>query len=182
MKVLHAKDSGKDLNKITYVILEWAEKKNFVVGFSGTRNLYQFFTEIVDFLPVSYSIHPEIEDAKVFDYFYKHYTNDFRDEFFEVMKSLYSDSKYSEYGIIFTGHSLGAAMAFHTVGDFVLSGIDSQGPIKDMVKSSSKPYVQVYTFGQPRVGNYAFVKPIQDKVDELYRVVHNRDFVVHAPF
>ena len=51
-----------------------------------------------------------------------------------------------------------------------------------MTKSSSKPYVQVYTFGQPRVGNLAFVKPIRDKVDELYRIVHNRDFGTHFPF
>ena len=181
MKVLHAKNSRDDLNKISYVILEWAEKESFVVGFSGSRGTYQLIIQIFDLFSVEYSIHPEIKGAKVFNYYYKNYVDGFKDDFFEVMESLYNQTKYSSYGIIFTGHSLGGVMATHAVADFVLSEIGSQNSIKDMAKSTSKPYVQIYTFGQLRVGNYAFIEPVQAKIDEAYRIVHNRDYIAHFP-
>ena len=181
MKVLHAKNSGEESHEITYVILEWAEKNSFIVGFSGTRGTLQFILQVLDLFPVEYSIHPEIKGAKVFNYYYKNYVDGFKDDLFEVIESLYSQTKYSSYGIIFTGHSLGGAMATHAVADFVLSEIGNQDPVKDMVKYSSKPYVQIYTFGQPRVGNYAFIEPVQAKIDESYRVVHNKDSISHSP-
>ena len=181
MKVLHAKDNGEGLNGITYVILEWAKKKKFIVGFSGTRDPYQLVTEILKAYPMSYKIHPEIKDALVFNYFYEHYKNEFKDDFMQVIESLYSQSKYSSYDIIFTGHSLGGAMTIHAVADFVLSRAGTQNLVKDIMKSSSKPNVQVYTFGQPRIGNPAFIDPVSAKVDEWYRLVHNRDIVAHIP-
>ena len=181
MKVLHAKNSGEDSNEITYVILEWAERKSFVVGFSGTRGTLQFILQVLDLFPVEYSIHPEIKGAKVFNYYYENYVDGFKDDFFEVMESLYNQTKYSSYGIIFTGHSLGGVMATHAVADFVLSEISNRNSIKDMAKSTFKPYVQIYTFGQLRVGNYAFIEPVQAKIDEAYRIVHNRDYIAHFP-
>lgn len=41
----------------------------------------------------------------------------------------------------------------------------------------------VYTFGQPRVGNLAFVSWFVQKLEgtPFYRVVHDKDPIVHAP-
>ena len=181
LKVLRAKDNGKDLDAISYVILEWAKKKKFVVAFSGTHGIKQLIREFNDGIPVSYSIHPKIKDALVIKYFYMHYKDEFKAEFIQVMKYFYNKKKYSKYDIIFTGHSLGGALAVHAAADFVLTGVGSQNFTDDIIKSSFKPYIQVYTFGQPRIGNSAFNDPVKAKIDEWYRVVHNKDVVVHIP-
>ena len=70
---------------------------------------------------------------------------------------------------MFTGHSLGGAMTFHAASDLILSGIID--PLN----------VQIYTYGQPRVGNHQFTDTISSKVSEWYRVIHNKDIVAHIP-
>ena len=68
-----------------------------------------------------------------------------------------------------TGHSLGAALAI--VAAYVLEyddGLDIEG---------------VYTFGQPRVGNYEFAQYYNkhSSTHVTWRVTHHRDIVVHLP-
>ena len=61
--------------------------------------------------------------------------------------------------VIFTGHSLGGALA--------------------VVAAARSKYVgEVYTFGQPRVGNRKYSKQVKSKV---YRFVNNNDIVPRIP-
>jgi hypothetical protein len=61
--------------------------------------------------------------------------------------------------IIYTGHSLGAAMA--------------------TLAASLKPPRALYTFGSPRVGNAAFIHSLKDI--RIYRVINSRDIVSSTP-
>lgn len=41
--------------------------------------------------------------------------------------------------------------------------------------------VEIHNIGCPRVGNPTFAKFVQTKVDRIFRLVHNRDLIVHLP-
>jgi len=160
-------DYGVGINTITYVIVKSDSTKRIVIGFSGTRYYQQLMAEIVYSYPVAYSIHPEAEGALVFNYFYQHYTDYFKADINKILPGILASNP--DYDVIFTGHSLGGAMAVHAAGDFVLSGYDQNR------------IVSIYTFGQPRVGNPAFSDSFNFKVNGWFRVVHNRDVVAHLP-
>lgn len=75
-------------------------------------------------------------------------------------------SHYSSAEIIVTGSSLGGALA-------TVSAIELQlrfGKVKEL-----------HVFGCPRVGNDAYSKFLQDKIERIYRVIHNHDIVPHVP-
>lgn len=66
-----------------------------------------------------------------------------------------------------TGHSLGGAIA-------AICAIAVKIHFKNL-------NVQIHNFGQPRVGNNKLVQFMTDKLDGIYRVVHNKDIVPHLP-
>jgi hypothetical protein len=72
--------------------------------------------------------------------------------------------------ILFTGHSLGGALA-------VISAIDNA--------QLNRRDISVVTFGQPRVGNSEFCRFAQQKLDETqvsyHRIVNTRDIVPRVP-
>ncbi|CAI2376309.1 unnamed protein product [Moneuplotes crassus] len=167
MDVEYAMDNGKSVNSITMAVLKSDNDKQYFVGFSGTRETSQLIAEIAESFPRSYEIHPEIGEAKVMDYFYQRYLDDFRDPFLQKIKEIIKGNP--SYGITFTGHSLGGAMTVHAAADFILSGIDTNRK------------VQIYSFGQPRVGDHKFIDGFASKVSGFYRVTHSKDIVAHIP-
>jgi len=73
---------------------------------------------------------------------------------------------HPDYGVIVTGHSYGAAIS-------QLIGIEMQKMV---------PGVEVYNFGQPRVGNANYSACVNQLFpDHIYRFVHDRDIVPHLP-
>jgi len=78
-----------------------------------------------------------------------------------IEDSLRSIEKHYEYKMVFTGHSLGGALAIHAAMDMLLEEFIPDENFK------------VYTYGQPRVGNKAFEEVLRDRVEEAYRVTHN---------
>jgi len=72
---------------------------------------------------------------------------------------------YPTAAIKTTGHSLGGAMAQLTGMDLIKAGYD----------------VQMYNFGQPRIGDAAYSAYSKTKFPKQYRVVHHRDMVPHNP-
>jgi predicted lipase len=73
---------------------------------------------------------------------------------------------YRNADIILTGHSLGGALA-------VMAAADLQS-IFGKVK-------QLYTFGQPRVGNAAFANYMTNFIPNTFRVIDYGDQVPHVP-
>jgi predicted lipase len=100
--------------------------------------------EIVGGLPVNYGLH-NIPGAKVLGYIYTHYSA-FSDWLEDELRSI----GLSSYKLVFTGHSLGGALAVHAATDMLLEGIRSASSMR------------IYTIGQPRVGNKEFNKALTD--------------------
>ncbi|KAI8897178.1 Alpha/Beta hydrolase protein [Globomyces pollinis-pini] len=80
--------------------------------------------------------------------------------------------KYPTYKIIFTGHSLGGALATMAAADFVENFGVSYGD-----------RISLYTYGQPRVGNREWAEYVQKLpfASRMYRIQHRRDIVVQFP-
>jgi hypothetical protein len=110
--------------------------------------------ELANNLPTKYSLH-DIKGALVLSYFSTHYA-----AFSDWLRSELKSIGLSNYKTVFTGHSLGGAMAVHAATDIVYSGLRSTNGIK------------VYTFGQPRVGNKDFDSYLTSKVKDAYRLNH----------
>lgn len=68
--------------------------------------------------------------------------------------------------VVFTGHSLGAAIATLCAAD--------------IAPSLKLPYA-LYNFGSPRVGNLVFANYFQKVVPTIYRVTNKADIVPHLP-
>lgn len=167
MVPIHAFDNGRDVNIINYAILHREEANEIVITFSGTQGTQQLITEAVESYSAKYFLHEELKGAKVIEYFFWHYMNDFRSDFEEAFKKYVKDHPKSR--VVFTGHSLGGAMTVHAAIDTILSGwIDPK-------------QVVVYTYGQPRVGNSAFTNVLKNQAGGAFRVVHHRDIVAHIP-
>lgn len=162
-ELLSFKQTGLVFNFINAVIFQDDARQELIVAFSGTQNPAQLTHEIVGSLPVNYGLH-DIEGASVMKYFYTHYSA-FSDWLEDELRAV----DRSNYKLVFTGHSLGGALAVHAATDMLLENIH---PTNNM---------RIYTLGQPRVGNKAFSKVLTDAVQDNFRIVHNKDLVVHIP-
>lgn len=75
--------------------------------------------------------------------------------------------KHSAKRVLFTGHSLGGAMAtFAAV---------------HLAQSENPPSIEVYHFGTPRIGNLEFAKHVVTTLPVFFRITHHRDPFVHLP-
>ena len=148
-ETLHVFRNGKDKNLITYIILVQKFAKELVVAFSGTQNTFQLIEQIMSADLKSYSLHPEVSNAMVVNYYDKYYREYFRKDFENNLKKYMEE--YPNYKIIFTGHSLGGAMSMQAATDAVLS------------KWIDPKKTAIYTFGQPRVGNYIFAQILEKR-------------------
>jgi hypothetical protein len=87
-----------------------------------------------------------------------------------VLKQLeiWSAGRKSNFPIFISGHSLGGALATVAAASLVKQGLKNiQG---------------VYTFGQPRVGDFIFVSEIGRALKgKVFRFVNNNDIVPHVP-
>ncbi|KAI9298713.1 alpha/beta-hydrolase [Neoconidiobolus thromboides FSU 785] len=82
---------------------------------------------------------------------------------------LYKQEQYKDYNLKVYGHSLGGALAS-------LAILKIQGELE---LNEDKLYL--FTYGQPRVGNYAFVRSFNDHKFHSSRVTNYYDEVVHFP-
>lgn len=41
--------------------------------------------------------------------------------------------------------------------------------------------IEVHSYGAPRIGNVQLSKHVNNKINDIYRVVHNKDLVPHLP-
>ncbi len=74
-------------------------------------------------------------------------------------------AKYRNARLMVTGHSLGGALAILAAADLKnLHNVD-----------------QVYTFGQPRIGNTAFAQWYPGHIPNTFRVIDYADIVPHVP-
>lgn len=116
-----------------------------ILAFRGTDHIQDWMANLTAF-PVNWE-----QGGKV------HYG--FKEEFTEVWADIAAYLDTLTVPIIYTGHSLGGALA--------------------LLAASVKPPQMVYTFGAPRVGDQQFVDSLKNV--PIYRVMNNRDIVPTLP-
>lgn len=117
-EVLAFKQTGYVVNKINSIIFRDQSRKEIIVAFSGTKDPIQLVNEVVDNWPTKYELH-DISGALVLGYFYRSYS-EFADWLEDTLSAI--ENKY-DYTTIFTGHSLGGALAVHAAIDMLLENI-----------------------------------------------------------
>ena len=165
---VYAFDNDNKKDPIYMSFLERKVNKEIIFAFSGSITYTQIVDEITDSLPKDYDIH-DVKSAKVFDFFYKNYVEYMRNQYLSLLNEVVQDKKYKNFRIVFTGHSLGGALAIHSAADGIFEGLLDNHKIS------------IFTYGQPRVGNKIFMDSFLGKVDEYYRLTHNKDIVAHLP-
>jgi hypothetical protein len=135
-------------------------QKSINIVIRGTFSAINWFDDFQIRL-VSYLTFPEC-NCKVHHGFYNSALKVSNETIF-IIKNLINF--YPLYKIIFSGHSYGA--------------ITSQLLAMEAVKNNYK--VHIYNYGQPRGGDENYSKFVNEKINELYRVVHNTDIVPHVP-
>jgi len=154
----------------TRAVIAALSNNQIVVSFRGSANLTNWLEDFDFWGLVPFSMCPK---CSVHEGFFKSWLSLERQVVDAVVK-LHEQNPDSE--ILVTGHSLGAAQA-------VLAATE-------LYYNSGLPVTQVYTYGQPRVGNAAFhhfynngtSRRQYTKPGASYRVVHYRDPVPQAPF
>ncbi|XP_028403894.1 lipase ZK262.3-like isoform X2 [Dendronephthya gigantea] len=139
-------------------------EKAIAVAFRGTQHIKQLVNEILRILTEpKQSFQP---GGKVQVYFLDAFQivwNDLQNFVYEEIE------KYPNYKVWVTGHSLGATLA-----SLASTLIASE-------QKTTKDNLILYTFGQPRVGNYDYALAHDGLVPLSFRVTHFRDIVVHLP-
>jgi len=130
-----------------------------IVAFRGTANLRDFITD-AQFWRETLVEEADGSDCQVHCGFLAAYES--------IIEELTAHLRgLPELPIFITGHSLGGALA-------ILAALE--------LKRQKFPIVQVYTFGQPRVGNGAFKRLYEWSLGPVtFRVVHEEDIVARIP-
>ena len=147
-----------------FIILKSKKYKKYIFGFPGTTGIKQLLFECLGYsLEIFDSKEPNIKVEKFF---------------LETFKLLYKDlfsnkiinelKLNSDYQVIFTGHSLGGAIATLSSYYFAKNKISTNEPI-------------LITFGQPRVGNEEFAKNYMKLIPQIFRVARKGDLVTVIP-
>ncbi|CAJ0930768.1 unnamed protein product, partial [Mesorhabditis belari] len=140
--------------------------KQIVIAFRGTDTKGQLWDEYRD----------EQDMAMVSDsYFYGKVNYYFADSFHrlwdgglgEKLEQYYTQQGYE---ILFTGHSLGGALATLNVAYIVRSGLGY-----DLKR------IKLVTFGEPRVGDATFADTLSKYAPYVLRITHYRDLIARRP-
>ena len=145
--------------------------KKIIITFPGTkREASQGIREAVFGYLVNFKLNKYKGDIKLTKYFGLRSYLTIRDLFKESnLKNMRLDQNYQ---IIFTGHSLGGAMAVGTMFFALDQGI--------ITREGNHPVA--ITFGQPRTGNEEFALTVQREAEVIYRHTNYQDPVHQIPF
>lgn len=149
----------------TFTIIKNLKFKKMIYSFSGTKSVVELSAQILKSNSIPFK--KSIRYIRLMNYYWDMYRN-IRDDLKSLFKNN-TDPAITQY--IFTGHSLGGAMASVTVFDFMQENL--------IPKSSISPVL--ITYGQPRAGNYAFSNELMKSVPIVFRIVNDYDLVPSIP-
>ena len=148
-----------------FVILKNDEYKKIVVTFPGSST----YIQLIDELYYEEMIDLPIADGKQHYYVMKYYYDIFtkiEEDLFNTLEPLTSDP---DYQVIFTGHSLGGAIA-------------SLASFYYIKKYNFTAENILITFGQPKVGSENFAKELTNIMnDHIYRIARPYDIATLFP-
>lgn len=171
------------------------EAGKIVVAFRGTFNTANWIQDL-DFWTMPYP-HPGCgELCTIHRGFYKAYDS-MREQLIEDVLAMHA--AYPAYSLFITGHSLGGAIAVLCAIEFTtwhlprttaapntLAGVQATPSSTEAAAKVNPAHlmpVELYTFGEPRVGNVYFTNWSTSVLSQehQYRVTHARDPVPHLP-
>ncbi|KAL7749243.1 hypothetical protein RI367_005395 [Sorochytrium milnesiophthora] len=148
-------------------ILAAPQQKSLVVVFRYTDNNINWaedFVMLMRDLPVPVPSAFQSRDPKVHVGFWLVYDS-LRAQLRDGLAA--ARQQYPDYTVVFSGFSMGAAMATLAVAEFV--------PAFNLPVANTK----LITIGSPRTGNQAFADLIDSFGIEVQRMVHENDIIVH---
>jgi len=154
-----------NLDNYNFAILKNNQSRKIIVTFPGTRGKYQFLEQVYYSNGVPFD---GDKKEKIMNYFKQVWVL-IKSVIGENLKLLYEI--YPDYQYVFTGHSLGGAMASIAALDSVKYG--------SLKRSEISPVL--ITYGQPRTGNDIFANEVMKHIPIIYRVVRQGDFIATFP-
>jgi len=145
---------------VQFYTLEFEHELVFAIR--GSQSLSDFMDDSYCWMDNFQDV--DVEGVKVHAGFLKQYISMRSNMISAVFRMIW---KKQNKKIVFTGHSLGGALA-------TLCGASVKNQLPDL-------HVSVYTFGSPRVGNRLFAK-VFEAVDESVRCVNGSDIVTSLPY
>jgi len=133
--------------------------ESIIIAFRGSQTTANW---IIDF-EFTYRDYPPVKHAFVHNGFYRGYMQ-VADIITPYVLKL--QNQFPNLTVISAGHSLGAALSLLNGAGLVQAGVKN---------------VQVWNFGEPRVGNHVFSNYTDGIIPTLWRVVNQRDIVPHLP-
>ncbi|KAJ2899160.1 hypothetical protein IWW38_001101 [Coemansia aciculifera] len=139
------------------------DTKEIIVSWRGSTTLMDW---VADFTVVPHSWPDQIDGSAVhsgFLYAYNAAASKIKSVVAELLQ------KYPDYKLVLTGHSLGGAQATLAAVDFVTE------------QPEWADRLELYTYGQPRVGNAAFSNWLSKQSFPIFRTVYRGDLVAQVP-
>ncbi|CAB3398657.1 unnamed protein product [Caenorhabditis bovis] len=136
-------------------------RRLMTIVFRGTTTTIQLFSELSSF----YFQYESFDDIGEIN----HYFKKGHEALWPAIHSILSDAAYEDYDVLFTGHSLGGALAVLAAARAIHRGLRDRHQVK------------VLTFAEPRVGNLKFARNFDRLVKYSFRIVNGADAIVHAP-
>uniref|UniRef100_A0A7E4VPQ7 Lipase_3 domain-containing protein n=1 Tax=Panagrellus redivivus TaxID=6233 RepID=A0A7E4VPQ7_PANRE len=134
----------------------------------GTKTKLQLITELVESMTAPKMTFPA--GGSVQRYFYSALQSLWKAGFGALLKDL--KVEFPKAKMLFTGHSLGGALASLASSMFAYEHPTMAKPDE----------VFLITFGQPRVGNILYAAAHDKIVPNSWRLVHSHDIVPHLPY
>ncbi len=157
-------------NKNTYAIFRSDIFRKVVITFPGTKDqIIQLGSELINSIlvtPTMYSFSGNIKIGKYFEARASALIN-----FIFTQENIAKMKLSNGYQVIFTGHSLGGAMAAASFFFAVDRGF--------ITRKINKPVI--ITYGQPRTGNLEFSLAVNNNAEVIYRNVNTMDIVTQVP-
>lgn len=153
----------------SFNVIRNKSKGKVILTFSGTISNTHILKQIIYSGGKNYfrHLHKLAKVILIVDYYQSLYKTVF--PYLKELISKAKDKSIKQY--IFTGHSRGGAMASLAAFDLIQE--------KLIEKTANSPVL--ITFGQPRVGNYAFANELMKAVPIVYRIVNRYDIVSGFP-
>ena len=136
------------------------EMKSIYVAIRGSFSVRNWIDDF-EIRQIPYSNYPEC-NCKVHQGFYNSALS-IRDKTLETVKKL--QMQYPLYSLVLTGHSYGASVV----------------QMLGMELEKENIHVQIYNYGQPRIGDKKYAEFSNKIIPEYWRTTHHKDIVPHVP-
>jgi len=152
-----------DQTSFVFIAIDHSQQ-SIIVSFRGTDSDAQLVQEIIS--GVQTFLLPVFNQTQVLGYFQQAISmllTSLNPTLFKL------NQQFPNYPVYFTGHSLGGSLAAISAATAV--GLNLVNP----------NVIQVYTFGEPRTGDYGFALMVNSLIPTYYRVINYQDIITHNP-